>query len=245
MVTHTHHVSSNKGDVNKVARKNEILNRFLTVGLIYALKVVLVVWWQLLEWVPRDPSQYHIIHSKLDDIIPFNELFIIPYASWFFYINVSSHILAIVFGEIQEVFRFEVFTVIGELVFLLTSTFWPNGLDIRPKVMPRDNALVRLVWSFYRVDPPINVTPTIHVYSTIAAMIAGTHMKKVPKLPRYIYVYWGVLICVSVVFVKQHSVVDVAGALIMAVVVYPICYRTDFPLRFYRKFINRKILKFH
>ena len=29
---------------------------------------------------------YHVIHSVLDDMIPFNEYFVIPYMLWFFFV---------------------------------------------------------------------------------------------------------------------------------------------------------------
>lgn len=32
---------------------------------------------------------YHIMHSELDDLIPFNEYFIIPYLLWFAYVGIT------------------------------------------------------------------------------------------------------------------------------------------------------------
>ena len=41
-------------------------------------------WFMYLErTVTRD---YHIMHASLDDLIPFNEYFIIPYLLWFLYV---------------------------------------------------------------------------------------------------------------------------------------------------------------
>ena len=34
-------------------------------------------------------SNYHIMHSSLDDMIPFNEYFVIPYLLWFAYVTAA------------------------------------------------------------------------------------------------------------------------------------------------------------
>ena len=43
--------------------------------------VVYLVWFFTLDWTITDPA--YIIHSPLDDLIPFCEWFIFPYCSWF------------------------------------------------------------------------------------------------------------------------------------------------------------------
>ena len=35
------------------------------------------------------PESCHVIHSRLDDMIPFNEYFLIPYCFWYFLIVLS------------------------------------------------------------------------------------------------------------------------------------------------------------
>ena len=44
--------------------------------------VVYLIWFFWLDLTVTDPK--YIIHSPLDDFIPFNEWFIFPYGSWFF-----------------------------------------------------------------------------------------------------------------------------------------------------------------
>ena len=39
----------------------------------------------LLERVCR-PERYHVMYTALDDVIPFHELFVIPYVFWFLYL---------------------------------------------------------------------------------------------------------------------------------------------------------------
>lgn len=41
----------------------------------------------------RSGAQVHILHTRLDDMIPFCEYFIIPYVLWFGYVAAVSYIL--------------------------------------------------------------------------------------------------------------------------------------------------------
>ena len=43
--------------------------------------VIYLVWFFALDWTITDPT--YIIHSPIDDMIPFCEWFIFPYCSWF------------------------------------------------------------------------------------------------------------------------------------------------------------------
>ena len=42
--------------------------------------VVYLIWFFTLDWTIKNPK--YIIHSPLDDLIPFCEWFIFPYCSW-------------------------------------------------------------------------------------------------------------------------------------------------------------------
>ena len=48
-------------------------------------------------------SNYHIMHSSLDDMIPFNEYFVIPYLLWFAY--VTAAIAYLFFKNKEEYYR--------------------------------------------------------------------------------------------------------------------------------------------
>ena len=49
-----------------------------------------------------------------------------------------------------------------------------------------------------------------------------------------------VLICMSTVVLKQHSVLDVVGALILAYLMYPLVYATDYAAP--RKTAEQKVM---
>ena len=83
-----------------------------------------------------------------------------------------------------------------------------------------------MVAALYRTDTPTNVFPSIHVYNSIGTHIAIMKSEALRK-HRLVRAGSGILmvsICLSTVFLKQHSVIDMIGAAIMAYVIYGIVY---------------------
>lgn len=179
-------------------------------------------WFFYLErTVVRD---YHIIHVALDDKIPFNEYFIIPYLLWFVY--VAAAVLYFFFTNRQEYYRLCMFLFTGMTICLLICTFFPNGTDLRPIVNPQKNLCSKLVHMIHVLDTSTNVFPSIHVYNSIAVHCA---LRRSASLRRYSWVrpvsfVLMTAICLSTMFLKQHSAVDVVGAMILAYVMYPFVY---------------------
>ena len=94
----------------------------------------------------------NLIHMRVDDAIPFCEIFVIPYFLWFAYVSIV--VLYLFFKDKQGYIRTCTFLFTGMTVFLLVSTLWPNGHHLRPNIMPRDNIFAAMVAHLYRMDTP-------------------------------------------------------------------------------------------
>ena len=46
--------------------------------------VIYLIWFKVIE--EEVTTHFHVVHTALDDVIPFCEYFVIPYFLWFFYI---------------------------------------------------------------------------------------------------------------------------------------------------------------
>lgn len=107
-------------------------------------------------------------------------------------------------------------------------TVFPNALNLRPTVFPRDNMFTDMVKVLYKTDTPTNVLPSIHVFNSIGAGIAISHSNDLKK-HRWIQIsayILATLIILSTMFLKQHSVTDVIAAVTMACIIYPFVYVT-------------------
>lgn len=158
-----------------------------------------------------------LIYCPLDDLIPFVPAFIIPYILWYAYVPL---VLALVYFGSPEHFRRQCLTFLGGALFcILVFVIYPTAVDFRPD--PRGNdifsALCRLIFSS---DRPVNVLPSLHCYEALHVHLSAFAIPKFRKMTwlRVTSAVITVLICMSTVFVKQHSVIDVfAGCAVAAV----------------------------
>lgn len=162
------------------------------------------------------PSNYHIIHSVIDDKIPFVEYFIVPYLLWFVFIAVVF--IYFLFTDVQGFYKLSILLFSGMTIFLLVSTFFPNGLELRPTSFARDNFFVDMVKILYATDTSTNVFPSIHVFNSLGVSIAIAHSEALKKhnIVRYTSYLLAASIVLSTMFLKQHSIIDVVFAFIMA-----------------------------
>lgn len=185
-------------------------------------------------------SHYYVLHTRLDDMIPFNEYFIIPYLLWFVY--VAGAVLYFFFTNKQDYYRLCTYLFTGMTISLLICTVFPNGTDLRTMVNPDKNICSWLVSVLHSADTSTNIFPSIHVFNSIGVHIAVMHSEAFRKMP---WLQIGsfllmVSICMATVVLKQHSIVDVAGAGLMAYVLYPAVYGSEYAQN--RRKVARKAL---
>ncbi|MEG1144772.1 MAG: phosphatase PAP2 family protein [Clostridium sp.] len=171
--------------------------------------------------------QYHIMHSALDDLIPFNEYFVIPYFLWFVY--VAGTIGYFFFANKEDYYRLCIFLFTGMTLSLLICTLFPNGTNFRPIIDPDKNLCSKIVALLYQTDTSTNVFPSIHVYNSIGTHIAimKSEALRKHKLVRVLSFVLMVSICMATVCLKQHSIIDVVGAVLLCGAIYPLAYATS------------------
>lgn len=188
----------------------------------------------------RNISNYHIIHVTLDDMIPFCEYFIVPYLLWFPYVLLT--IIYLGREDLKEYKKFIYSLGIVSTLFLIISMLFPNGHDLRP-IITGDNIFIRMVEALHVVDTPTNILPSLHVYVSV---VCATTLSRNPKIrdKKMVYIFSNVLailIVLSTMFLKQHSVVDVGLALVFNYLIYELMY--NLYSRYENKLtVNRKVL---
>ncbi|MCC8121002.1 MAG: phosphatase PAP2 family protein [Oscillospiraceae bacterium] len=158
------------------------------------------------------PDSYYIMHCSLDDLIPFCEWFLFPYLFWFIYLAGTVAFTFLFYPDtFRRLMRFIILTYTVALVIFL---LFPTCQHLRPLTFQRDNLLTEITALFYQFDTNTNVCPSLHVVGAIAAMLALWECEPFNKPGwRAVNVTVSVLICLSTVFMKQHSALDVLAAL--------------------------------
>ena len=170
---------------------------------------------------------YHVLHSWLDDQIPFCEYFIIPYLLWFAYLVIGICWFVFKEKDKREYYQLVSVLALGMTIFLIVSCIWPNRQDLRPTVFARDNIFTLLVQRLYATDTPTNILPSIHVFNSLALFYAinGSPQLRGKKILRAFTGVLTVLIILSTMFLKQHSVVDVSMGIVMSGALQIFCER--------------------
>jgi len=168
-------------------------------------------------WTDRD---YVMMHCELDDMIPFCEYFVFAYLFWFVFL-VGISVYSLLF-DVETFKRFMRYVAITYSVAMIMYLIWPTAQELRPETFARDNVLTRFMSYFYQFDTNTNVCPSIHVIGSVAVAAAAWNSRHLSTPGwRAAFVVMAFLICISTVFLKQHSVMDIWPALIICVLAYP------------------------
>jgi len=169
-------------------------------------------------------ATYHPIYSPLDDLIPFNEWFIIPYHLWM--VCMLAMCIYSLLYDVDGFKRYSKFLTISMSISSIIFLIYPSCQELRPTEFPRDNIATLVVGMLYQTDTNTNVFPSEHAIGAIAVWIAALHAKGL-RSPVKIAIITGVmtLICFSTVFLKQHSILDVIAAVPICTLAYFLCYR--------------------
>ena len=171
----------------------------------------------LLELFVKEPML--ILYSPLDDYIPFSRFALIPYCLWFPSIAVTLYYFFLKAPE-EEYRRLALPLIFGSLSVMLFYALVPNGVNLRPAVIEGDDPLAVLTRLLQGFDPPINTCPSLHVLIMVlmdnawqrsAALKGKTGIKAALRL-------LDLSVCLSTVFLKQHSILDVFWALVYVLV---------------------------
>ena len=153
----------------------------------------------------------HVIHSALDDIIPFNEYFAVFYVGW--YVLVFGSLLYTFFYDVENFKRIQIFIMITQGIAMIWYILYPSIQLLRPAAFERQNLFTWIMGLIYAFDTPTGVCPSLHVGYSLGILSAGLKDRKLSPVLKAALTVFVLMVCCSVCFVKQHSAVDVIAAI--------------------------------
>ena len=166
------------------------------------------------------------VHCGLDDIIPFCEAFIIPYVGWYFLIIYSLGYFLLY--NVDSFKRLQTYIIVTQVAAMAVYILFPTRQDLRPEVFERDNFLTQCVGLLYSFDTNTGVCPSLHVAYSLGIASVWLKEKEASKLWKGFVVVAVILICLSTMFIKQHSAVDFFAALPVCLLAEGIVYGKDY-----------------
>ncbi|MCL4442219.1 MAG: phosphatase PAP2 family protein [Firmicutes bacterium] len=159
----------------------------------------------------HDNGNVHILVTYLDRSIPFSRFFVVPYVAWY------GLIFVVLVWYMRINHRLYFSALISIILGLLASfaTFSVFQTTVPRPVIPGQDAFSQLTRIIYRLDNSYNAFPSIHVMTSYIIFLgserAKAHSRKIPLLIQGSVV----LIILSTLFLKQHTLLDVTGGIIL------------------------------
>ncbi|MGG7165278.1 phosphatase PAP2 family protein [Clostridium ihumii] len=182
------------------------------------------------------PNQkLHSLYTELDSLVPFINVFIIPYMMYM--PNLVILLIIICYCDEERYFISLLALNIGNFICLIIYMFFQTYVP-RPVII-HDDFLCSFVRFIYSKDNPYNCFPSIHVVATFSVLKGINKLKNMPIKYKIRFNIIGWLIIISTQFVKQHVIMDLLAGLVLVEGVYKgieyIFYNTNFIKKFYKK----------
>ena len=170
------------------------------------------------------------VECALDHIIPFCEYFIVPYVLW--YALIAGSLIYFALYNPKNFKNMQTFLILVQMMAMVIYIVFPNYQDLRPETFENENLFTYITGLIYQVDTNSNVCPSMHVAFSIGMASTWIREKSAAKWVRVCIVLFCATVCISVAFVKQHSVLDIFAAI-------PLCLFAEW-FTFWRKKRNVK-----
>lgn len=181
---------------------------YLWLGLLLDLLFFLV--YGGAELLNRDRPHLLHIYMPWETMIPLVPEFIYPYFSILLLMSLPPFALT-PNGMRSLAKQLTVATLIAGALFILL----PTQAGFTPVSFTREQA--PLLDFLYSIDMPVNLFPSLHITYTI---LLGVSLAAVsPRWFRFVLAGWVAIICLSVLLVHQHHLVDIVGGMLLVIAV--------------------------
>ena len=170
-----------------------------------------------------DPSDYHSLAIPgVDSAIPFVTFFALPYVLAFVQWVIGFIVIA---RESREwCLRLVITDVIAKLSCMVFFLVYPTAIEI-PEVVGNSpfDLIARIIYFF---DTPTNLFPSIHCVESWICIRMTLPLRRVPDWYKHSMFICSLFVFASVVFIKQHYVVDIFAGRLLFEVVYFVVNKT-------------------
>lgn len=182
-----------------------------TVVLIFTINAIIYFGIKLLV------NDYNLVNISLDDKIPFIPSFIYIYMIWYPFLIYSF--FKVYKSNKDKYIKLIMATVISLLILYIIFIVYPSKV-IRPEVNSYNSVTSFVLYVVYKADTPVNCFPSGHCLLCFILLFNLIDNKDIKKSFKYIAIVINILIIISTLLVKQHVILDVIGAFIIAFINY-------------------------
>ncbi len=153
----------------------------------------------------------HVMTCALDDRIPFLPGWVTVYFAAFLSWAVS--VIWILSESRPVAYRLTAAYPLALAVSAVVFLVYP-GTMVRPEIVG-SGFFADWMRFLYRVDSPTNLCPSLHVLISYFCWRGTFGCRRIPRWYKGFNLLFLILVCCSILFVKQHAVVDIPAALVI------------------------------
>ncbi|MBQ4375992.1 MAG: hypothetical protein II783_09480 [Erysipelotrichales bacterium] len=175
-----------------------------------------------------DTSALHHLETAWDYQIPFRPEWVLVYLlcmPWWF---VGG--LLILADDKTYGIRFTLAYILALIVSAVVFLVYPGTLT-RPE-LTGDGFFMDIMRLVYGIDTPTNLCPSLHVMLSYYIWRGTLDSRKLPRWYKWFCFIFLVLVCFSILYVKQHALIDIPSALLIGEAALQIANLTK-PERFF------------
>lgn len=157
----------------------------------------------------------HIIGNKIDEMIPFTLIFIIPYVFWYLMLFIIPY--KMYKEDKQNLYKYILTNILTVIISNIIFIIYPTEV-IRPE-LTETNILYTLTKFIYWIDTPaLNCFPSIHCSFSMLFILHILSSKKHTKNFKIFTLITSILIMASTLLIKQHVFIDLVSGNIIAII---------------------------
>jgi membrane-associated phospholipid phosphatase len=164
----------------------------------------------------QERGEVFIIKTCIDNFIPFNKYFIIPYIGWYLYVGIFVALVCIL--NEARYYKLIISICVGMGICYVIYYIFPTHVP-RPIILEND-FFSNLVKCIYSRDNPYNCLPSIHVLNSMIVAINVCAEEKMNSVFKIISSIIAILIILSTMFIKQHYIADAISSIALSYFLY-------------------------
>lgn len=185
-------------------------NKEYLISIITVLGINAISYFLIKLFIPS----YNLITSHIDDKIPLIPIFIIIYMLWYPYLFISYYM--VYKKDKLKYKKLIINTAISIIIANLCYIIYPTMVN-RPQI-DNNGIINKILILVYKLDTPVNCLPSMHCLLSFLIMFTVLFDKTMSKKLKITTSIISTSIVLSTLFVKQHVVIDVLLALIIALI---------------------------
>ncbi|MDD6272080.1 MAG: phosphatase PAP2 family protein [bacterium] len=177
-------------------------------------------------------GQPTLIGGYIDERIPFNVYFIIPYVIWYLMLVLVPYYIYI--HDKDNFIRYQTSFVLSIIISNIIYIIFPSTI-VRAEITTT-GILETITKIIYAIDTPVrNCCPSIHCAFSLSYILYSYTTKKSNKFINIIITILSLLIMASTMLIKQHVFIDFISGCILSLIVFLIVLENDYLFNKFKK----------